>query len=96
MYFVQSVTMFHPIYCCQNVHLMSGWLPILEALVESVAVDSHPDYRLFLSGEPAADPQQHLIPRALLENAVKITSEPPTGMNASLHAALSNFSQVPG
>uniref|UniRef100_A0A667Y5V4 Dynein axonemal heavy chain 11 n=1 Tax=Myripristis murdjan TaxID=586833 RepID=A0A667Y5V4_9TELE len=77
----------------QNIHLVARWLPSLDALLETTGVNSHPDYRVFISGEPPASPDQHVIPRGILENAIKITSEPPTGMNASLHAALHNFSQ---
>ncbi|XP_035799351.2 dynein axonemal heavy chain 11 [Amphiprion ocellaris] len=77
----------------QNVHLVSRWLPSLDALLEAAAVDSHPSYRVFITGEPAPSPEQHVIPRGMLENAIKITNEPPTGMNASLHAALNNFNQ---
>ena len=78
----------------QNVHLVARWLPSLDAFLEAAAVDSHPKYRVFITGEPAPSPEQHVIPRGILENAIKITKEPPTGMNASLHAALHNFSQV--
>ncbi|TNN78389.1 Dynein heavy chain 11, axonemal [Liparis tanakae] len=77
----------------QNVHLVARWLPSLDALLETAAVGSHPNYRVFITGEPAPSPEQHVIPRGMLENAIKITNEPPTGMNASLHAALNNFSQ---
>nr|XP_046254731.1 dynein axonemal heavy chain 11 isoform X1 [Scatophagus argus] len=77
----------------QNVHLVARWLPSLDELLEIAAVDSHPDYKVFITGEPSLSPEQHVIPRGILENAVKITSEPPTGMNASLHSALNNFSQ---
>ncbi|KAM3614782.1 uncharacterized protein V6R79_018954 [Siganus canaliculatus] len=77
----------------QNVHLVARWLPTLDALLEAAAADSHPDYRVFITGEPAGSPEQHVIPRGLLENAIKITNEPPTGMSASLHAALNNFTQ---
>ncbi|TKS81941.1 Dynein heavy chain 17, axonemal [Collichthys lucidus] len=65
----------------------------LDSLLETAAADSHPNYRVFITGEPASCPEQHVIPRGILENAIKITNEPPTGMNASLHAALNNFSQ---
>lgn len=34
------------------------------------------------------------LPQGILENAIKITNEPPTGMHANLHAALDNFDQV--
>ncbi|XP_074510014.1 dynein axonemal heavy chain 11 [Sebastes fasciatus] len=77
----------------QNVHLVARWLPSLDALLETAAVDSHPNYRVFITGEPAPSPEKHIIPRGILENAIKITNEPPTGMNASLHAALNNFNQ---
>ncbi|XP_074539499.1 dynein axonemal heavy chain 11 isoform X2 [Halichoeres trimaculatus] len=77
----------------QNVHLVARWLPSLDALLETEVVDSHPTFRVFITGEPAPSPEQHVIPRGLLENTIKITCEPPTGMNASLHAALNNFSQ---
>lgn len=73
---------------------MSSWLPTLESLLETTALNSHPSYRVFITGEPAPSPEQHVIPAGILENAVKITNEPPNGMNASLHAALNNFSQV--
>lgn len=78
----------------QNVHLVAHWLPSLDALLETTAENCHPSYRVFLTGEPAPRPEQHVIPRGMLESAIKITNEPPTGMSASLHAALSNFSQV--
>jgi len=82
------------LFVVQNVHLVARWLPCLEALLETAAVNSHPSYRVFITGEPVQSPEQHVIPRGILENAIKITNEPPTGMNASLHAALNNFSQV--
>lgn len=79
---------------CQNVHLVDRWLRHLEGLLESMGQKAHPQYRVFMSGQPAPSPEEHIIPRGILENALKLTSEPPTGMNASLHAALHNFSQV--
>ncbi|KAM9310019.1 dynein axonemal heavy chain 11 [Pholidichthys leucotaenia] len=77
----------------QNVHLVARWLPSLDALLEAASERSHPSYRVFMTGEPAPCREQHVIPRGILENAIKITNEPPTSMNASLHAALGNFSQ---
>ncbi|XP_055083623.1 dynein axonemal heavy chain 11 isoform X2 [Periophthalmus magnuspinnatus] len=77
----------------QNVHLVASWLPSLEALLETTGKNSHPNFRVFMMGEPAQSPEYHVIPRGILENSIKITNEPPTGMNASLHAALNNFSQ---
>jgi dynein heavy chain len=35
----------------------------------------------------------HIISQCILESAIKITYEPPTGMQANLHKALDNFNQ---
>ncbi|KAM8838403.1 dynein axonemal heavy chain 11 [Synchiropus picturatus] len=77
----------------QNIHLVARWLGSLEKLLESCCEESHPDYRVFMSAEPAPTAQEHIIPQGILENAIKITNEPPTGMHANLHAALDNFDQ---
>ncbi|KAM3605484.1 uncharacterized protein V6R79_026173 [Siganus canaliculatus] len=77
----------------QNIHLVGRWLGSLEKLLERCCEGSHPDYRVFMSAEPAQTPQEHIIPQGILENAIKITNEPPTGMLANLHAALDNFDQ---
>ncbi|RXM32245.1 Dynein heavy chain 11, axonemal [Acipenser ruthenus] len=77
----------------QNVHLVAKWLGTLEKLLEKYSEGSHPDYRVFISAEPAATPDEHSIPQGILENSIKITNEPPTGMLANLHAALYNFDQ---
>lgn len=47
-----------------------------------------------MSAETAPTPGKHTIPQGLLENSIKITNEPPTGMLANLRAALYNFDQV--
>ncbi|NWU29126.1 DYH17 protein, partial [Dyaphorophyia castanea] len=77
----------------QNIHLVARWLGTLEKLVEQHSLASHPEYRLFMSAEPAPTPEAHIIPQGLLDNSIKITSEPPTGMRANLHGALDLFSQ---
>ncbi|KAK0131624.1 Dynein heavy chain 11, axonemal [Merluccius polli] len=77
----------------QNIHLVARWLGCLEKLLERCCEGSHPDYRVFMSAEPTPTPQEHIIPQGILENAIKITNEPPTGMHANLHAALDNFDQ---
>ncbi|XP_045053259.2 dynein axonemal heavy chain 11 isoform X2 [Desmodus rotundus] len=77
----------------QNVHLVAKWLGTLEKLIERFSRGSHGDYRVFMSAEPAPTPSEHIIPQGLLENSIKITNEPPTGMLASLRAALYNFDQ---
>ncbi|XP_069504355.1 dynein axonemal heavy chain 11 [Ambystoma mexicanum] len=77
----------------QNIHLVAKWLGTLEKLLEQYSRGSHNDYRVFISAEPASTPEEHIIPQGILENSVKITNEPPTGMLANLHAALYNFDQ---
>uniref|UniRef100_A0A6I8PBB0 Dynein axonemal heavy chain 17 n=1 Tax=Ornithorhynchus anatinus TaxID=9258 RepID=A0A6I8PBB0_ORNAN len=77
----------------QNIHLVAKWLGSLEKKLEQHSADSHPEFRVFMSAEPAPSPSSHVIPQGILENSVKITNEPPTGMHANLHKALDNFSQ---
>ncbi|XP_070790567.1 dynein axonemal heavy chain 9 [Pituophis catenifer annectens] len=77
----------------QNIHLVAKWLSSLEKKLEQHSEGSHPDFRIFISAEPAASPESHLIPQGILENSIKITNEPPTGMHANLHKALDNFNQ---
>ncbi|NXJ94967.1 DYH17 protein, partial [Corythaixoides concolor] len=77
----------------QNIHLVTRWLGTLEKRVEQYSRGSHSDYRVFMSAEPAPSPEAHVIPQGLLENAIKITNEPPTGMHANLHKALDLFTQ---
>lgn len=77
----------------QNVHLVAKWLATLESLLEKYSTGSHEDYRIFISAEPASTPDEHIIPQGILENSIKITNEPPSGMLANLHAALYNFDQ---
>ncbi|KAH0560560.1 hypothetical protein KQX54_005896 [Cotesia glomerata] len=77
----------------QNIHLVKKWLPLLEKKLEVAAEGSHPDYRVYMSAEPASTPAGHIIPQGVLESSIKITNEPPTGMQANLHKALDNFTQ---
>ncbi|KAH0517950.1 Dynein heavy chain 17, axonemal [Microtus ochrogaster] len=79
----------------QNIHLVARWLSTLDKKVERYSSGSHEDYRVFISAEPAPTPEAHIIPQGILENAIKITNEPPTGMYANLHKALDLFTQVP-
>ncbi|CAH1391175.1 unnamed protein product [Nezara viridula] len=77
----------------QNVHLVKKWLPVLEKKLEFLGADANPEFRVFMSAEPASSPSAHSIPQGILESSIKITNEPPTGIKANLHKALDNFSQ---
>lgn len=61
--------------------------------MEATLEGSHENYRLFMSAEPAEAAEYHIIPQGILESAIKITNEPPTGMLANMHKALDNFNQ---
>uniref|UniRef100_A0A4X2LC28 AAA+ ATPase domain-containing protein n=1 Tax=Vombatus ursinus TaxID=29139 RepID=A0A4X2LC28_VOMUR len=77
----------------QNIHLVAKWLGSLEKKLEQHSKSSHHEFRVFMSAEPAASPDNHIIPQGILENSIKITNEPPMGMHAKLHKALDNFTQ---
>eukprot|EP00937_MAST-01D_sp_MAST-1D-sp2_P002818 g2818.t1 len=73
-----------------NVHLMPSWLPTLEKILDDFAQDvsTHEGFRLFLSSDysPA-------IPVGILNRCIKITNEPPTGLQANLTRAFCTFSK---
>ena len=52
----------------QNIHLVKNWLPSLEKKIEEYSEGSHINYRIFLSAEPAPNPEQHIIPQRFFFN----------------------------
>eukprot|EP00792_Barthelona_sp_PAP020_P009043 TRINITY_DN3265_c0_g6_i1.p1 TRINITY_DN3265_c0_g6~~TRINITY_DN3265_c0_g6_i1.p1 ORF type:complete len:3839 (+),score=1299.73 TRINITY_DN3265_c0_g6_i1:669-11519(+) len=76
----------------ENIHLTVKWLPYLEKEIERCQKDPniHPDFRLFLTAEPPASSSLP-IPQGILENSVKMTNEPPTGISANMYRALDAF-----
>ncbi|KAI3381366.1 hypothetical protein SNEBB_008024 [Seison nebaliae] len=77
----------------QNIHLVERWLPTLEKKLEHCSEIGSENFRVFISAEPAGEPSAHIIPQGILENAIKITNEPPTGMMANLHKSFDLFNQ---
>ena len=47
----------------QNIHLVAKWLPTLEKLLETYAIGSHADFRVYVSAEPAGTRASHIIPQ---------------------------------
>jgi len=50
----------------------------------------HPDFRVFLSADPSP-----VIPVGILQRSIKLTSEPPAGIQANMLRAMANFNAEP-
>lgn len=69
----------------QNCHLAASWMINMEAIVKNInegVTPCHNNFRLFLSSMPA-----RTFPVSVLQNSVKVTSEPPKGIRANMKRA---------
>jgi dynein heavy chain len=72
----------------QNCHLFKSWMPRLDAICAALRDDHkriHPKFRLILTSMPV-----DYFPAAILQNGVKMTTEPPQGLKANLKRIFTN------
>ena len=71
--------------CLKNLHLVVGWLLVLEKAV--LSLQPHENFRLWLTTE-----EQDAFPLVLLQSSLKLTFESPPGLKKNLQRTYSQWS----
>lgn len=72
----------------QNCHLFKSWMPQLENLCNQIKDQKneiHEDFRMILTSMPV-----DYFPSSVLQNGLKMTTEPPQGLKANLKRSFTN------
>lgn len=73
----------------QNCHLSPSWMPSLDRIIDGMTPDKvHRDFRLWLTSMPSDK-----FPVTILQNGLKITMEPPSGVRANILRTFSTFTE---
>jgi len=72
----------------QNCHLLVKWLVKLEKALEGLK-SPHPEFRLWLTTSPTDK-----FPIGILQDALKVVSEPPNGLKLNLRSTLTKISET--
>lgn len=72
----------------QNCHLAVSFMPTLEALIDNIKPDPASTFRLWLTTEPSDK-----FPVTIVQNGIKMTSEPPKGLKANMLKSYSSITE---
>ena len=73
----------------QNCHLFKSWMGRLEAICAKLSTreqECHPDFKLILTSMPV-----DYFPVSVLQNSLKMTTDPPKGIKANLKRTYTNI-----
>ena len=75
----------------QNCHLAKSWMLSMEEIIKNFSspdAEIHENFRLFLSSMPAP-----FFPVSVLQNGIKVTSEPPKGLRSNMRRAFGELTK---